>query len=669
MPAKGMLIALLLLQIVFSTANITTEGGNVTAMNISQPVQTAYWAGIAGWMDNSTSPDLNYPVYVHFTNNASISPGYPNGSVSNYSMLVTRLPSKPPLPSLSSPIASDFNSSGMFSNFSLFLGEDFTAFLDSPLNTFANPYASLPCRVGDTTFSCAYIYLEQDSFLGILKYTNGTHTEPVFLAYLNPTQGYNGSTFDFQYILPVNETYFFYIYPEQPINVAIFSPNSTEYSVSALSLNYSASPLSVVDSCWYVLDGGTSTPLPNCTAAQLTGLSDGSHTLTVYANASDGQVGSASVTFTVKTAPEDADSGTDIEEEEEEPPEGELPPEEVPLPAKFILSPKSACIEVEYLSPGGVEFALFSSVPLSGVECFVDAEFAEYVSVSLESDRIAANSTIRGELAVDMPLQAIMEHSGREGRSSADLFYCTASRMDFPLMVRSNPSSLVLNAVPPSARAGVENETDINVFEDHILLDLLVENTGNSSLRNLSLVAYGPKDFRIIFPERIGALSPGNSMVVPAHLFFPENLTLPDVFPITFELFENGLSINKYTLDLEISGKEPAPTILPDFYVQTCSFPAFFPLYEFVGLRASWIFIALLFLATWCFLQWMRVFSPAMSVLVSMAPFLLSLPGEWMFEPCTMMNLALVEFAFFLLWDAARGPHKKLFGSRHKKKN
>ena len=84
-----------------------------------------------------------------------------------------------------------------------------------------------------------------------------------------------------------------------PPNISIHSPRNTTYDSSAVPLNVSASE--AISAWWYSLDGGVNVSFtPNTT---LSNLLDGVHSLSVYANDSAGNTGSAGVQFAVDTAP------------------------------------------------------------------------------------------------------------------------------------------------------------------------------------------------------------------------------------------------------------------------------------------------------------------------------------------------------------------------------
>lgn len=85
-------------------------------------------------------------------------------------------------------------------------------------------------------------------------------------------------------------------------SISINSPeNITYFDIYSLDLSYSVlSYFYGIDSCWYSLNGSTDVPLPGCENATIQ-LGQGSHSLMVYANNTQGGTGSASVSFETGT--------------------------------------------------------------------------------------------------------------------------------------------------------------------------------------------------------------------------------------------------------------------------------------------------------------------------------------------------------------------------------
>jgi len=204
---------------------VPSEGGNVTLINLSVYQPTQYWGGIVGILNGSPIIDLNTYVSMQNVSNASIFYNEPNGSYAvfyNISMVLTRLPFKPNVSQIFSPTQDDFNETGMFSNFSVFSGmTNYSAYPDSPYNTFA-PFLTTTCYIYQTAFPCYYIILKNNTIMGILKFSNGTHEEPLFVNVIQNLQGYNGSYFHFEYLVPALEKYYFYIYGQKECNITVW---------------------------------------------------------------------------------------------------------------------------------------------------------------------------------------------------------------------------------------------------------------------------------------------------------------------------------------------------------------------------------------------------------------------------------------------------------------
>ncbi len=242
---RNLLLALLLATTLSLADDVSIEGGNVSYTDLGGQELTRYWSGIVGWMDPLSPADPNEAI-----SNQTVGPpdlfytNYPNGTYYNEPMIVVsnRISTKPYLSDVYSPVAADFNSTGMFSIFSAFSGLNFSSFSDSPLGTFAAPFITAPCQVGSLTYSCAYIYLQNNSFLGVLKFDNGTHVEPIFVTNISSVLGYNSTYFDFQYMVPKQDHYLFYVYPDEceitvwidGVQTEVFPKTAVPYDVEFL---------------------------------------------------------------------------------------------------------------------------------------------------------------------------------------------------------------------------------------------------------------------------------------------------------------------------------------------------------------------------------------------------------------------------------------------------
>ncbi|MCK4429252.1 MAG: hypothetical protein KAU95_02660, partial [Candidatus Aenigmarchaeota archaeon] len=83
-------------------------------------------------------------------------------------------------------------------------------------------------------------------------------------------------------------------------NVTISSPDSKDYNVSSIDLNFTAIDPNGIDKCWYRLNNSAeNVTIENCANTTIDNLTDSSHILYVYANDTGGRVGNFSVTFSV----------------------------------------------------------------------------------------------------------------------------------------------------------------------------------------------------------------------------------------------------------------------------------------------------------------------------------------------------------------------------------
>jgi hypothetical protein len=223
--SRFFIIFTFILALAFAQSSVGTEGGNISGVNTSINQSTGFWAAIVGDL-NGSDANLSEPISNQSTPNTTVYYNEPNGSYSdlfNYSMVLTRLDYKPNLSDIYTPVPSDFNESGMFSNFTLFSGIDFSLYPDDPFDTFVSGWSVMTCYLYDIPFLCPYITLNPNTAMAILKFDNGTHVEPLFVGVINNTLGYNlTSLFDFQYMVPALEFYNFYSYKPTPCNITVW---------------------------------------------------------------------------------------------------------------------------------------------------------------------------------------------------------------------------------------------------------------------------------------------------------------------------------------------------------------------------------------------------------------------------------------------------------------
>jgi len=250
---------LIFISVCYAQNNVSTEGGNISAVDLNASSPTEYWAGIVGWMGGGLA-NISGPVSTRNATNATIYTNYPNGTYAVYfnaTMIITRLPEKPDPAYIFTPNESDFNESGMFENFTVFTGINYTSTPDSPLNTFCAPCVYTTCYIYGVPIGCPYILLNPSTPVAVLKFFNGTTVEPLFVGTIVNLPGYNGSNFDFEYIVPAREFYYFYLYKRRGCNLTVWIDDVQTTTFSKTGVPYKVEVL--------VRDNATLAPIANAT--------------------------------------------------------------------------------------------------------------------------------------------------------------------------------------------------------------------------------------------------------------------------------------------------------------------------------------------------------------------------------------------------------------------
>ncbi|MEM4194765.1 MAG: hypothetical protein QXY05_00485 [Candidatus Anstonellales archaeon] len=203
------------------SAQVITEGGNVTEVNLNvTEFPTSRWAGIVGWMNHSATPNPDLSIYDINIPSSGIYTAWPDGNYYDMPLIVTRLSVKPDPAYFQTPVLSDFLEYGMFWNFTVFNGWSFSI-ADSPNATLCNPCTYTTCEILYFSIPCVYINLAQDFQMKVLKFSNGTDVEPIFICNISNGTGYNGTVYEFEYLVPAKEIYSFYIYPQE-CNITVY---------------------------------------------------------------------------------------------------------------------------------------------------------------------------------------------------------------------------------------------------------------------------------------------------------------------------------------------------------------------------------------------------------------------------------------------------------------
>jgi len=112
--------------------------------------------------------------------------------------------------------------------------------------------------------------------------------------------------------LPASDFYYYILYDNFSIsypvpdtiqpNISIQLPLNQSYTyITSIALNYTAFDNIALDKCWYKLDSGANTTLSNCGNTSLS-VNVGSHNISVYANDTSGNLGSASRSFIINAS-------------------------------------------------------------------------------------------------------------------------------------------------------------------------------------------------------------------------------------------------------------------------------------------------------------------------------------------------------------------------------
>ena len=134
---------------------------------------------------------------------------------------------------------------------------------------------------------CAFEYSGSDTdpghYLGYIKIINDTFTGCTYYA----------NTWDNVDIINPDDV--------TPPTVTITSPANTTLPSTNITLSFTASDDTFVSRCWYKLNNGANISLPNCNSITLA-VPDGQDTITVFANDSKGNTGSATRSFSVNAS-------------------------------------------------------------------------------------------------------------------------------------------------------------------------------------------------------------------------------------------------------------------------------------------------------------------------------------------------------------------------------
>ena len=342
--------------------------------------------------------------------------------------------------------------------------------------------------------------------------------------------------------------------------VDIISPAPTFYNVSSIPFVYtimeSQAPL---DSCWYVLDG-TTVPMPDCTISYILAVAQGTHTLFLYANDTEGNIGYDSVIFTVGGAarPSEPFGGPGA------PHVGQPFPVIPPSYDVFEVDRENIWITIDYPLAGEANFSLYSKNDLVDVYCYVTGDFAEYTTVELVSDTITAGGSIDGTITVDMPPDVILDYD----KKTEGLMQCVGRRESNSSLVLSTTANVYLRINRPLIE--VSNATIVFTAVDIIMgeekagaLDLTNIGNGSAFTFNTTAAVIGPYAGLIRITGIPSIIMNGEMQQLHFLVSVPEGFE-PGIYRIPILIYENGRLMG--TGYITISIKEPIGVTL-------CLFP------------------------------------------------------------------------------------------------
>lgn len=343
--------------------------------------------------------------------------------------------------------------------------------------------------------------------------------------------------------------------PDMIPYVEIISPEPITYSSGSLPFTYIMYDDDDIYNCWYVLDG-TTVNMPACGVAYVLSVEDGTHTLTLYANDTTGNIGSDSVIFTVgAVVPPTPPTGGG-------PPGTPFyqPPAVPPAPPSLFFSiiPENIYITIDYPNEGSSEFMLTSTASLYNVSCFVRSDFAEYTTVELDAGYIEADGTIEGTVTVDMPPQDILDYDdGTEG-----VLQCVGQVS--PSLSASTLANVYLTINRPVF--DVENITSEIVLGEEMELMMEVTNTGAGNATAISVnasFANFPYLFEIYDITRV--IEKDGKGYVKFKVRIPSDME-SGTYTVPLEVYENNRLLGKGYLSLNVvpPGAVPPVCRVPD---------------------------------------------------------------------------------------------------------
>ncbi|MEM4329753.1 MAG: hypothetical protein QXY64_01160 [Candidatus Bilamarchaeaceae archaeon] len=344
--------------------------------------------------------------------------------------------------------------------------------------------------------------------------------------------------------------------PDVPPYVKIITPeNGKEYSTSSIPFTYIMVDDDGITKCWYVLDG-VKTDMPNCGPAYiLTGLRDGLHTLSLYANDTTGNVAYDTVSFRVTTTtPSKPGGGGGSGIPYYQP----IVPPKPPF-MELTIIPKDIYIKINYDKDGKADFVLHSTIPLKDAYCYVRGDFENYTYVSLERSNFGANDSVKGSVVVSMPPTDILDYNRMKegvlqcvGNATTTLLASTLANV---YLIINKPELELLDNVSISVYQGEELNYTLKI----------VNHKNETEIKNLTF-EIGKYQFLFIDKEISRAFSAGQEGWLRFIIKAPKDME-PGIYNIPITFYEHGRVVGQGMIKIEIMKKEIPP--IPE----VCKYP------------------------------------------------------------------------------------------------
>lgn len=206
----------------FSQDYIGTIAGHIYFAKIDGQQQTGKWGGIVGIVSGTLEESPYSFGYIPIDTATIYTATFPgeNFQKGKYYFMATTENITFNITKVENVTINDLEEFGIFnqSNFPVF-HPNYYVYSDNPKNTFCpNGYCTKEDIMLDGKwFNAIVITLKQNTKYYLLKYKLNSTTEiPLFLVFYDDYSGYDNNYYNFQFMLPIGKTYYFYIISKEP---------------------------------------------------------------------------------------------------------------------------------------------------------------------------------------------------------------------------------------------------------------------------------------------------------------------------------------------------------------------------------------------------------------------------------------------------------------------